>query len=165
MGVTVPLQPAGTVQLYAPAALLLPQLPPLVAARPTPLSAAPPSVTVPLMLKLGVALLDFPARSQVARPPCSVKAMPVTLRASSPTSAAGTSSRTHCPVAGNGPMKRRLAVPSVPQAMMLAPQYARWFQLPSFHCSITSLGGLAGSRYTYVNSTSPTATFSGAVAL
>ena len=40
----------------------------------------------------------------------------------------------------------RLAVPSVPKPMLLAPQYAPWFQVPSFQISITSLGGLAGSR-------------------
>ena len=72
MGVTVPLQPAGTVQLYCPAALLLPQLPPLVAARPTPLSAAPPSVTVPLICKVGGATVTLAASDVAVFPWLSV---------------------------------------------------------------------------------------------
>src|SRR2546422_260641 len=41
--------------------------------------------------------------------------------------------------------------------MRFAPQYARCQSslLPSHHCSITSLGGFAGSRYTYANKVPP----------
>ena len=64
---------------------------------------------------------------------------------------AGTDNFTHCPAAGSAPIERRLAVPSMPHAIKLEPQYARCSQVPSYHCSITWLGGFAGSRYTYAN--------------
>ncbi len=56
-----------------------------------------------------------PARSHVARPPTSVKAMPPIRRLVRPTALAGTSRRTQLPGAGMSPMRRRLTVPSVPQ--------------------------------------------------
>ena len=46
---------------------------------------------------------DFPALSQVARPPKRVKAIPLRVLPSRATWLAGTSSRTHCPAVGKGP--------------------------------------------------------------
>src|SRR5215475_1063901 len=95
----------------------------------------------------------LPVRSNAARPFVIVSENPLIALLSSPTTFAGASNRTHFPVGGKLPIRRRLAVPSFPQAVMrLAPQYALWSQSlwlgPAFHCSMISLGGLAGSRKT-----------------
>src|SRR3954452_5210587 len=88
----------------------------------------------------------LPAASQLARPLKRVKAIPRSVLPSSPTWLAGTSRRTHRPLAGSDPIYRRLADPELPYTMLFSPQYARCSQVPSFHCNITSLGRFAGSR-------------------
>src|SRR5204863_1046813 len=57
---------------------------------------------------------NFPAKSHVARPSKTLKAMPLTVRPSKATWLAGTSSRAHCPAAGKAPIALRLAVPLFP---------------------------------------------------
>src|SRR5262245_26649355 len=117
-GVTVPVKPCGTVQLYCPEVFEGKQLAPAPAVKLTPFSGAPLAVTVPLTWKVGTADPEaFPARSQVARPSVSENAIPLSVRPSSPTSAAGTSKRTHCPSAGSAPMRG--------QAGVLSPEFAQ----------------------------------------
>ena len=60
----------------------------------------------------------LPALSQLALPPVSEKAIPLSVLPSSPTALASTSNRTHCPAGGDGPICLRPAVPlplSAPQ--------------------------------------------------
>src|SRR4051812_22780599 len=63
-----------------------------------------------------------PTLSQVARPSNREKPIPVMAAPSRSTCWAGTSSRTHRPVAGRAPMKRRLTVPLLPYSIALSPQ-------------------------------------------
>src|SRR5439155_18084487 len=55
-----------------------------------------------------------PARSQAARPPYMVNAMPRMVLPSRPTAIAGTSRRTHLPNTGTAPIDLRLSVPRTP---------------------------------------------------
>src|SRR3954465_14340583 len=72
----------------------------------------------------------LPAASQLARPLKRVKAIPRSVLPSSPTWLAGTSRRTHRPLAGSDPIYRRLADPELPYTMLFSPQYPRCPQGP-----------------------------------
>src|SRR3954470_19811109 len=104
------------------------------------------SAMVGATLSVGTAPLALPDESHVTFPLNALNAIPRRLLPSSPTWAAGTSKRTHLPAAGNAPIERRLFEPVVPYWILSAPQNARCSQVPSFHCSMISVGGFAGSR-------------------
>src|SRR5260370_7579653 len=97
----------------------------------------------------GVHLIQ-PATSQTVRPSIVVNDIPVIGDPSSTTEEAGTSSRTHCPVAGRSPTRYLLGCPSTPHTVESTPQYARCSQseLPTCHCNMISLGGDIGSSHT-----------------
>src|SRR5450432_1192921 len=121
--------PAASVLLMHAAVLMLPEPPvkatllhsalPSAVKLTEPLGAVPLTVAVKVTLTPTLAGLSeltsvvvvgddvpvlLPARSQVARPSERVKAMPLSVLPSSPSRAAGTANRTHCPVVGNAPI-------------------------------------------------------------
>src|SRR6185436_15637198 len=84
---------------------------------PKPVTVAPVGTLSSTQISSGVVLTVFPARSHVTRPPYALKAMPLTVLPSSPSTLAATSSRTHCPLAGSAPTNVRLTL-----VMLSAPQ-------------------------------------------